>query len=477
MSDIEQRIKFYLEYIKEHEEFTALNAEKLEIYEGCLLPKILKVLEATLSKNYYDHIKDRVLPINVLTRIIDKLSKVYNTEPSREVNNESDQKGLEFLETELDINLVMSMADEYSHLFKGYALEPFIDEGKAGVRVLPYDRFLVIGQDPKNPLKVTDFIKFMGERTIRVADGQKKVKVYHAYTKDEFIPFDSDGNLWVDDLDGNDGVNPYGRIPFVYGNRSRQTIIPTQDTDIIQLTKMIPVLLSDMGGAIMFQCFSIIYGIDLNMDNIVLSPNAIWNFKSDVGADMKPTVGTIKPEADVDKVLTFIKSTFAFWLETKGVRVGSLNSMDANNMASGISKIIDEMDVFEIKKKQIGFFKSEEKDLWDLLKIMNNYWVKNEEGYEGKLLSEDFKPKTVFDEPRPEIPWSEQVATKDKEVKAGFLDRETAIRELYPDLSDDEVKARLARIDSERAKDMPEENDRDENGGEEKKEEQLDVVG
>lgn len=425
---IQKRIDFYLKYIANHQSFTECNSEKLDIYEGNLMPYVMEILKNTLSDNYYQKIKDRVLPINVLTRIIDKLSKVYINEPSR--TDEKYQEFIEEMEQELEVNLAMSMADEYSNLFKGYAIEPFFD-GKPGLRVIPYDRFIVIGRDKKNPLKVTDFIKFMGE--------YEGVCHYHAYTATEFIPFNSKGEILREDLEGNDGINPIGRIPFVYGNRSRQSIVPTQDTDITQLTKMIPVILTDLSGAIMFQCFSIIYGIDINFENIVMSPNAVWSFKSDPGGE-KPQIGTIKPEADVDKVLTFIKSTFAFWLETKGVRIGSLNTMDAQSVGSGISKIIDEMDVYEIKKKQITFFKNEEQDLWDLLKVMNNHWVKAEPDYEGKIIGDDFDPTIVFDEPRPEISRREQVEVEIMEIDAKLKPRFVAMQELNPDLSETELE-------------------------------------
>lgn len=429
MEDIELRIKFYLAYIAKHQAFTDCNEEKLDIYEGNLMPYVSEVLKNTLSDNYYQKIKDRILPINVLTRIIDKLSKVYINEPSR--TDEKYQEFIEEMEQELEINLIMSMADEYSNLFKGYAIEPFFD-GRPGLRVIPYDRFIVIGRDKKNPLRVTDFIKYMGT--------YDNVCHYHAYTDTEFIPFNSKGEIIKEDLEGNDGVNPVDRIPFVYGNRSRQSIVPTQDTDITQLTKMIPVILTDLSGAIMFQCFSMIYGIDVNFENLVMSPNAFLDIKSDAGSDNKPQIGTLKPEADVDKVLTFIKNTFAFWLETKGVRIGSLNTMDAQSVGSGISKIIDEMDVYEIKKKQITFFKNEEQDLWDLLKVMNNHWVKTEPTYQGKMVGDDFDPTIVFDEPKPEISKREQVEVEIMEIDAKLKPRFIAMQEINPDLSEEELE-------------------------------------
>jgi hypothetical protein len=437
-----EQIKFYLDYIKENKKFIDGNAERLDIYEGNLLPYVLEVMKDTLSDNYFNQIKNRTVPINVLSRIIDKLSKVYINAPLRKDDNY--QEFIDKISYDASVDLTMSQADEFSHLFKCYALEPFLDEGKACLRVIPADRFLVIGEDDKNPMKMTTFIKFVGT----VGYGDESKKLFHAYTKDEFIPFTEDGNIYFPDLDGNDGVNVYGVIPFVYGNRSKTAIIPTLDSDIVQLTKMIPVMLSDMAGAIMFQCFTIIYGINVKSANLVMSPNAFWDIKSDQRSDDKPSIGTINPTADVEKVLSFIKQTFAFWLETKGVRIGSMNSIDAGNV-SGIAKIIDEMDVYEIKKQQINYFKKEEKQLWDLMKVMNNYWIKaNPNEYKGELIGDDFNPTIIFDEPRPEISREVEFRTIDAEYKGGYLDSISAISTLYPDLDSEEVEVRAKRLDA-----------------------------
>jgi len=434
----QEKIQLYLKHIENHAQYLSDNAEKLDIYEGNLKPYVDAVMKKTVSDNYYQKIKDRIIPINVLTRIMDKLSKVYINEPDRK--SEKYQDFVNRVEKESGLDMEMSLADCYSHLFKGYALEPYLDDGKINARVIPYDRFLPLGLDYKNPTKMTDFIKFMGKYNDK--------RVYFAYTDTEFYAFNEDGAELAEYYEGNDGLNLIGRIPVVYGNRSRQSLIPTQDTDIIQLTKMIPVLISDLAGAIMFQCFSIIVGINVKAENLTMSPNAFWSLKADNKAETgNPSIQTIKPEADIDKVLSFIKQVFAFWLETKGVRIGSLNTIDAGNAASGIAKIIDEMDVYEIKKQQILFFKKEEDDFWDLMKSMNNYWMGSSEDYKGTMIGNDFEVVVTFDEPQPEVSRDAYFTTIDKEYKGGYLDAESAIRSLYPDLDDEQVKVRALALE------------------------------
>ena len=197
----------------------------------------------------------------------------------------------------------------------------------------------------------------------------------------EIMAFDADKQhmpqVTEDLIDGKE--NPIGRIPFVYGNRSKQRLIPTQDTDLVQMIKMFPVLFTDLGGAIMYQCFTIMYGVDVDTSEIKMSPNAFWDFKSDKASEKRPEIGTIKPEAQVEKVLSFIAHIMGAWAESKSIKVGSIGKVDGENVASGVSKIVDNMDTFEIRKKNIPFFRREEKDLWYLLALMNNHWLKSQE--------------------------------------------------------------------------------------------------
>lgn len=381
----------YVAYIKKHSAFIESNAEKLQIYEGDLMPFVDAILKKRLAENYYNQIKDSIVPINILPRIIDKMAKAYLRSPER--ISATDQDQLEEAEYYLDIDAHMNMADEFANLFKAYAIELFEEDGYPNMRVLPFDRFLPMSRDKKNPLKVTDFIKFMG----KVNHNAKDQNLYHVYTDTHFLPIlEDEAEPYAPDLEGNDGINPLGRIPFVYGNRSRQNLIPIQDSDLIQLTKVIPVTLTDLGGAIMFQCFSVIYGINLMAENLTYSPNSFWSFKQDPISQGNASIGTIKPEVDIDKVLGYINAKLSMLLETKGLRVGALGTPEGTMNPSGVSKMIDEADTSDIIDKSKKFFIKEEKDFWDLYKLKNNYWVKNVPDYKLGMLSDDFEPDTIF---------------------------------------------------------------------------------
>lgn len=442
---LKDKRKDLIKYARDNQSYLAHNHEVYDIYSGNLLPHVIKILEATLSKNYFDKIKSRVIPINILERYIKKVACAYENPPKRIANKPDYQTVVDYYVKEMGLNHKGQVADQYSHLFKGFSWEPYVNEGQVSLRVLPYDRFLPYSDNAVDPTEETIFIKIMGKRKVM----DKEVTVYYSFTDFEVDAFTEDGDTYEPALDGNDGVNLYETIPFVYGKRAENELMPIQDTDILAMSKLISVLLSDISGAAMFQCFSIIYGIDLDMENAVMSPNALWSFKSDANSEKKPEVGTIKPEADIDKVMGFIVSVFVMWLETKGVRVGSVGSVDAGNMASGISKIIDEMDVYKVVKDSVQAFQKDEKELWKKMVKIHNEWLSTGQISGLPMLGDDFEVQVIFPEPQPKRAKKDIIEEKKMEVDAGFKSKRKAIKELNPEMTDVELELELAEINGE----------------------------
>lgn len=437
--------------IKEHATFLRVNQEKLDIFEGNLLPYIDQIMRSSLSPQYYNAIKDRILPVNILQRYIEKVSIAYsNGGPSRETEDKLGKEFLEYYKTQLDINTSGMVADTYAAMFKGFAWEPFLNEhGEPRLRELPFDRFLVISDSRINPEEETMFVKIIGDPN----DLNGECLIF-AYTDEEFDAFYMNGKTAYLYLEDNDGINQIGTIPFVYGKRQKNRLIPIQDTDILAFTKSIPVMLSDAAGAQMFQCFTILYGIDINFDNLKMSPNAFWNLKSDGTNDKEPKVGQLNPSADTEKVIKFIITSFVLWLETKGIRVGSIGSVDANSLASGISKIVDEMDVNKLVNKSMDWFEKDENELWNRkLPKIHKYWV------ETGLLDAKHAPiiddpliKTKFQRPEPMTSRTEEIASVKSELEIGTIEFKDALLELHPEYDETKVNRLVAAYELKHAK-------------------------
>lgn len=438
---LSQRRKEIIEYIKNHAEFLTHNGVALDIYDGNLLPYVDREMQLSLSPTYYNAIKSRIIPINILQRYVDKVSTAYSKPPEREAEDDRGQEFVEYYSKRLAINQSGNVADAYSHLFKGYAWEPYVDKnGLPALRELAFNQFIVMSDSETNPEEETIFVKFMG-----CADPKdSETMLMFAYTDTEFDAFYMSGVAATQYLVDNGGINPIGTIPFVYGKRQKNRLLPVLDSDMLAMTKAIPIMLSDAAGAQMFQAFSIIYGIDISAENLKMTPNALWSIKSDRETDKNPSLGVLSPTADTDKVIQFVMNVFTLWLETKGVRVGAVGSVDGSNLSSGISKIIDEMDVWEIKKKSQAWFKKDEEELWNVkLPKIHNYWISS-----GMVKASEVPPivtaplniEVEFEAPKPMISKTEEIAQIKSELELGTMTMEQAIKRLHPDYDEDSVK-------------------------------------
>lgn len=443
---LKNKRKILIDYIKSNTNYLNQNAEALDIYEGNLQPYVDYILKNTLSETYYNSIKHRSLPINILQRYIDKVSTAYSKPPERKSDNKIAQDFVDFYSDALDVDNSGMTADQYSNISKCFAWKPYIDlHGKPALRELSANKFLVYSDSKESPDEETIFLEFIGRQN----ENPDSLLVF-AYSDLEFDAFYLNGVEASEFLIENQGVNLIGTIPFVYGKRQKNKLIPTLDSDMLATTKTIPVMLIDAVGAQMYQAFSILYGIDVTSTGLKISPNAFWDIKSDKNSDKKPEVGVISPKADTDKVMSFIMNVFVLWLETKGIRVGSIGSIDAGNMASGISKIIDEMDTFEIRKKSMKWFEEDEEELWNVkLPKIHNYWIKS------GLLSASMYPAIIpdgleldidvhFDEPTPLIDRATEIKNAKDEVDLGSMTLEQAIRKLHPDYTDDLVNETIS---------------------------------
>jgi len=418
------------------------NYTLFDIYEGNLLCYVLEDLARQMSKESFDQVKHRVAPINMLPRIMGKLSTVYSEPPSREVTSEldSDKELVKWYSDKTDINTVCSNYNEFFNLFKNSFIEPYVENGLPGLRTVPSDRFFVYSKDKVNPLRVTHYVKYMGCNYTQ--DGSEK-KIYYVYTDEEFLIVDQAMNIQTDLMGQleNPGVNVYGAIPGVYVSKSRHDLISRMDTDLLSMIKLFPLLFSDMNFAIMFQSFAVIYGINVDITNARMSPNAIWEIKSDPGVDGNSSIGTIKPEVDVDKILSAVKSQLATWLNSKNIKPGAVGELTADNAASGVSKMIDEMDTTDDKRKQIPYFKTSEQELWDLIiNHMHPVWSSYPE-YQNKVqFSPGVEVVVTFQEPEPFIDENTIVDAEIKKLDKGLASQKSALMRLYPDMSESDIE-------------------------------------
>lgn len=443
------------EIVENHKSYLGFNYELLDIYDNNIGEYIERDLKDQLSPQSFQQAMHRLSPINILPKVIDKLTNIYQTAVTREVveGNETDIFIFDKYREMMRVNEKMNIANELFNLCQSTLLYPKVRNGIPILSSIENDKFIVHSSDPMNPTEVTEIILLAGKRN--------DVSIYWCWDANYFWVTDSDGKTRYDimaEFENEDGLNPIGRLPFVYINESQRCLMPKQDKDMMKIIKLIPVMLSDLNLAAMFQCFSILYTIDAKQENLQFAPNAMWNLKSDPTSDKAPQIGSIKPNVDYTQVMSLTESQLSMWLGTKGIKASSIGGLTQDNFASGISKIIDEMDTFEARQKQTTTFEQAEKELWDLiLNGMHPYWQKT-----GQIaISGTFSPtafiKTEFAVQLPTQTRGQVVKDVKEEFMARFTTRRRALKKINPEMSDREIEKLEIELDEEFSSDLEDE--------------------
>ena len=189
---LQSEAKELVKYTIHQKETLEHNKILFNIHEGNLMPYIMEDLKAQLNPKSYEIARLRIVPINVLKRIIDKLSKIYAKAPLRTINKgvEKDKELLDYYSESMNPNVVMSIANAMFNLCKNTFIEPFMDNGAPKLRVLPSHMFTVFSENSTNPLRPSHLVKIM--REFKRMDGVTDT-LYYLYTDKEFLAVNKEG--------------------------------------------------------------------------------------------------------------------------------------------------------------------------------------------------------------------------------------------------------------------------------------------
>lgn len=451
---IADKIPMFIDMAKKNKDVLHHNEKLLDIFGGNLLKHVDDALVRQLKGQSYEQARMRIPPINVLKRIIDKQAKIYAQGVTRQVidgNSTTDPQVLAWYEKVMLPTRKFQLANQYFNMFKNALIYPYLrDDLTPSLRIIPSDRFIPYSTGDDDDC-IGGVLLIMG--TAKSKRTNRVVTVYQAIEKDEFVFFTSESvNITAERAPKQpDGIHGLGRLPFVYVNRDPNNVMPTADSDLYAMTILIPVLLTDINFAHMFQAFSIMYGINVTDNGLSFGPNAFWSFKTEPGSDQKPEIGTIKPNADITAGLELVANQFALWLNTRGIKPGSVGQVAGTNFQSGISKILDEMDTSEDRNEQVPYFEDAESEVWDLIvHTLHPIWITR--GIEMKeRFSTSASIKANFAEQIPLVRRGQTVDEQKNEVAYGFTTSERAIRRINPQMTDDEIAALIAEIKVEKA--------------------------
>ena len=452
----EKTAEIIFKYIEKNRPRITLNSKIFDIYEGEIGSHLKEKILQDLGEETFQAAKERIVPVNIFKKYVDKVSKIYQQSPRREVTGSTSDaqaiKDKEIVDKFVDIldwDMKMNINNELWNSFRYSLLQVGSDKEKPFIRTIPNHQFLIMSISHIDPTSDDVVILFMEPE--KDVNGMEK-QIYWIYTDDQFAIYDSTPKIRLDlMLELNqDGTLPYDGKPFGYLNESTNLTMPKIQNDTFDITLLIPLLLSDTTYIAKFTTFTQMYTIDVDAKKLSLSPNFIWPLQSDDETDKKPEVGTIKPEGDIDKLTNLALSLLEVWLNTKGVKTGAIGTATVEAAASGISKLIDEADTLDIREAQATMYSKFETQMWDyILKVLYPFW--KEQGMIENFgeFSPNAKVVTTFAPQTPVTNRRDIVSGQKEELDAGFTTKKRAIKTINPNMGDSDIDELMVEIEDD----------------------------
>jgi hypothetical protein len=436
-----------------------------ELFDGQIKKYTDRSLNIELSPESAARAKERMVYINFLPRIIDKLSRTYSRTITRTTQNELDAELMEDDVESMRLNQKLLLSNRLLRLHRCSALEPYIDgdldangevipgTGKLNLRVIPAHQFVCYSDSQINPQVPQFLIKFMPpayknfQPLLSPEVTPRLVNIFWIYTPTELIEVDNEGDVRTV------RVNPLGKLPFVYINSSETELTPPADVESMKNAIQVTKALGDVGHGLSYQARSIIYGIDIEQPTgLTANPDSFWSIQGSPGDNKHPTIGVLKPQTDVTGSLAYATSIVDMWLITRNIKSGSVGTMTPSSAISGIAKIIDESDATsELEKDEVlyGGDGGVEDQLWELLALMRKTF--RQSLADQRQYSEDPDFSVQFSDPAPLVDKMQNLQEMQLMRQLDAISQDRMLRILNPDLSDDELAAEKVLIASEAA--------------------------
>jgi len=457
----EDRMSDLLEWVHEPDQVQLRrdNLDRFMMYNGAVRDIIERAIRKEFKKpETVEELIARLIPINIPSKIINKLANVYNETPIREVadENELDQELLEILEDRMDLNGRMKEANRYFKLFKANLSELVVDDmGCPKIRNLPRHTYEVFSHSVTCPDIPDTFMKFLN------FERDPSLQRYVWWTDNQHLITNGKGQIQRPEMvamNNPEGINPLGVAPFIYTNSSTFSVNPIPDDDLLRMGIVIPLLLSDLAFATKYLSWAVVYTVGAGGD-IPFSPNSIIDL--DFGPNGEtPIINTVKPTVQINDTLGFIKALVSMLLTTKNLSVTSMSgALDSSNPASGVAKALDSAESQEDKKDQQAFFLKAEEQLWTKLRdhLMPAWRKQRKLSPEcNREFSKNLEVDVMYQEPKVIISEREQIELSKMKMDAGLTTKRRELQKLNPDMGEDSLDKLMLDIemDSSRKKEL-----------------------
>lgn len=466
---LEKLIPAILTHIQEHIDYSEFNKRIYKVNEGQVKEEVEKSLAKELiSISAYNRCIQRIPGVNILRKSVDKRSKVYTDTPVRHTDNSTDKELMDGVVKFSDLDKVLGESNRMLNAQHMTAVGPFLENKRIQFKVLGAHQFLPFSDDPVNPLNMTVFIQFMGQTVKKQGpvydengdvvqeDSVKLVDLFALYSDDEFMIIDSSGELRRDlmrERGFTSTENPFGKIPFVLITNTKLQLIPFPNQEGFDTAVLVPKLMADLNYAAQFMSHSVMWTKNTHLEGASINADAIVNLGDRNEEGGEPEIGVIDPKTDIDGVIKLINFQIKEYFSSIGIKLSS--NVDVSD-ESGFSKAVDESDATNEVKKQVELYRNVESRLWEIVRLVYNFWASEGRLEDNRKFSEKFEDSISieFAEKKPMKSDKQKLDEVEQLRNMKLMSRRQALRVVFPRMTEKQLDVWESELDEEEEKRM-----------------------
>lgn len=432
----------------------------------------------------------RLVPLNLLKKIINKRSIVYKQAPIRRAQEESDQELVDFYVKHLALDEKMMKANRYFNLFSNTAL--YLIPGEDGAMQLhivpPYLYSIVpdrvnqtevdtwvfnafievkqIFQGQQFPFPATGKEGFSREKQLEpendlIASGDfrpEDSRMFIMWNDAAHVTTDNQGSILKMDreMGPEQFVNPFGTAPVVNLAKDRDnTAWAMQGDDMVSGAMSIMSGWSDLLSIAKEQGFSLLNIIsEERPERLNLGLNrAVWLRAQKDG--VTPSMSYVTASSPLAEYKDLLMDLLALLLTTNDMpvnEVGGLNS--SKTITSGFQGLIEMSSTLDAIETDKPMLRKAETELWEeKISVIHNT-LHDMGALEPDIMSlgkfsEDFEISITYGDIKPIESETERLTHVEKQRSLGLMTKKQALKKLNPTMTDGDIEQLQAEIQEE----------------------------
>jgi hypothetical protein len=408
------------------------------------------ILEGELKQQFvpenYDNVKlSKNISQNPTKQIIKEISLVYKDHPNRVLLTQDkviQDKTYDEVREYLKLDSLYKQVNRYLNLLNDVLIQVGWDESKQQIKLnIITPAVASVIQEPNEPEQA-----YAVYYEVEYADSEYNVEKKFIYWDPEYhFLFDEAGNNFAVE-DNPEMINPYKILPFVVLHRDQRPGLfwnISEGNDFINGT--IGIGTKNTFKDYLFKCQSFKQPW-IKVNDPKNAPNA--KLRSDpltslliIGDDSE--TGAIDLQVNFKGIDDTIKESLNAFLNTYGLTADSFSALEV----SGKALEIKNRALKEIREDQIEIFRQSEKELFNLIRIVNNYHSKSQisDKLEFKI---DYAEMEIHDDPE------SKRKTADHDLEKGLISPAQYYMIFNPDIKDAENAEKILKENLEKNKEL-----------------------